>query len=248
MSSPSALEILGHWVDAVACTVTLSESKKATFAAEVDVFLSTLAPPLIDWWRLSGYAQWACYSNPFAKFALKSLYNKTKGIKRRNAPVHVSKEVKANLRWFAAEILAAPALNFLDPALNRWARVQADAVYYTDSYLSSADGSVGLGFWTREPLHPGAEAQRFLDFYHRDPFPMLNIQVAEGLAISGALDYTLHAHPCPCRVMIITDSGPNVYAIDASRGSAKVLNLVWFAYLELNDAGIDPRIHHLAEV
>lgn len=115
VGSPSALEILGHWVDAEACTVTLVEEKKRDFAAEVKTFLSTLAPPLIDWWPIEGYAQWARYSNLFAKFALKALYGKTSNKSRHDAPVHIDKEAKANLRWFITGILAAPPSTSLTP-------------------------------------------------------------------------------------------------------------------------------------
>ncbi|ORY54480.1 hypothetical protein BCR35DRAFT_245809, partial [Leucosporidium creatinivorum] len=94
------LVILGHRFDSVNLTITLPHDKKELFAASVDSFLSQRKPPLVEWQRLAGYAQWACFTLPFAKFALQPLYDKTAGKQMRRLPIHIDVATKRNLRWF----------------------------------------------------------------------------------------------------------------------------------------------------
>jgi len=240
LHSDLGLEILGCWVDIASKSVTLPREKKEEFAAGVASFLGGLSPPLVEWQRIAGYAQWACYTAPLAKFALKPLYPKMAGKKLRNAPVPINKEVKTNLRWFADTILAAPPLLFLDPCLDEWSPREADAIYYSDACLVSNNGSSGLGFWTRR--RSGA----ILDYFHRSPSGFEDIQLAEALAVASAIQHAVSCTPRPCRLLVYSDSAPSVYAFDAGRGSASLIALVWRAYTFMEKANVDFRIRHIA--
>ena len=220
--------------------MTLAQEKKEDFAKSVAAFVSSLSPPLIEWQRIAGYAQWACYTVPLAKFALKPLYPKMVGKKLRNAPVPINKDVKTNLRWFAEKILDAPPLFLLDPCLDEWKAKDADMVYYTDACLVSNNGASGLGFWTR------SSSGKILDYFFRASTPLDDIQLAEALAVTSALNHAINSIPRPSRVLVFTDSAPSVYAFDAGRGSSALIKLVWRTFEKLEEANIDLRIKHIA--
>lgn len=241
--SSESLEVLGHVVSATELTVTLPHSKKLEFAGKVHLFLSArFDPPLIEWQRIAGYAQWACYSNPFAKFALHPLYAKMSGKIRRNAPVPINKDVRTNLSWFVAEILEAPPLSFHDPALEEWSQSDADTIAYTDACLTSDNGQSGLGFW----IAPGSNnSDCCLSFFHRAFTPLPGIQLAEALAVCAAIEHVVTAYPDARRVLVFTDSGPCVYAFDAARGSPALLNLAQATWDRLHRLGVDLRIRHI---
>lgn len=244
-SSDVELVILGHLVNAVEGSVTLPSVKKLEFAATVDAFLSSSFPPLVEWQRIAGYAQWACYTIPLAKFALQPLYDKMQGKSFRRKGIPVSVHVKKHLSWFVAELLAAPPLSFLDPCLDEWDESSADLVIFTDACTNADTTDLpGLGFVAYDivagvlgpPLH----------FFHRSGSTLGDIQFIEGLAVASAINWALHARPYIRRLLIRTDSAPVVYGFDAGSGSEEIRQLVWSTYLQLKPHKIDLRVKHIA--
>ncbi|ORY83575.1 hypothetical protein BCR35DRAFT_265101, partial [Leucosporidium creatinivorum] len=250
-SSPSALVILGHWVDSKALTITLPTDKKEEFAATVTSFLARRDwPPLIDWQRIAGYAQWACYTLPFAKFALQPLYDKMAGKTKRNAGIPINVDVRRSLTWFVSELLTSPPLSLLDPALDEWSPSDADIEIHTDACGSSDSFDLpGLGFVVlptrRSSSSPPSSS---LHFYHRASAPLGDIQIIEGLAVASAIAWVLKARPAARRILIRTDSAPVVYGFDAGSGSAAMKALVWSTYLQLQAHRVDLRVRHIAGI
>ncbi|GAA5820945.1 hypothetical protein JCM11491_006869, partial [Sporobolomyces phaffii] len=134
-SSETTLTILGHNVNVAGPSIELPPAAKANFAASIDKFLSTDAPPLNAWRKLSGYGTWVCYSIPFAKFALRPIYEKIGNKVHRFAPVHLNNDVRTSLAWLRDQVLSAPPLSFLDPALEDWGQNEADLIIFTDACL-----------------------------------------------------------------------------------------------------------------
>ncbi|ORY88100.1 hypothetical protein BCR35DRAFT_263823 [Leucosporidium creatinivorum] len=243
----STLVILGHLVNSEEGTVTLPIDKKLQFAASVDSFLASRRPPLVEWQRIAGYAQWACYTLPFAKFALQPLYDKTRGKTKRSLGIPINTTVRRRLKWFVAELLAAEPLSFFDPALEEWTERDADLVIFTDACLVTEEFALpGLGFVAFDII----EGRRgfALPFFHRSPSPLGDIQLVEGLAVAAAIAWALVARPLARRIIIRTDSAPVVYAFDAGSGSSALRSLVWSSYQQLQRAKVDIRVKHIAGV
>lgn len=237
------LVILGHLFDSVELTITLPHDKKLLFASAVDSFLVQRKPPLVEWQRLAGYAQWACYTLPFAKFALQPLYDKMAGKSMRRLPIHIDVATKRNLRWFVSELLASPPLSFLDPALDEWTSSDADIVLTTDACTNADESDLpGLGFFVSPQL--GAP----LHFFHRRTSPIGDIQLLEGIAVASAIAWVLAARPLVKRILVRTDSAPVVYSFDSGSGSSELKDLVWSTYIRLQEKGVDLRVKHIPGV
>ncbi|ORY90103.1 hypothetical protein BCR35DRAFT_255907, partial [Leucosporidium creatinivorum] len=237
------LVILGHLFDSVNLTITLPSNKKLLFADEVSSFLAQRNPPLVQWQRLAGYAQWACYTMPYAKFALQPLYDKMAGKTMRRLGIHINVDTKRNLEWFVAELLAASPLSFLDPALDEWSSSDADITLITDA-CTNADVTdlPGLGFVVVDKLGPP------LHFFHRASSTMGDIQLLEGIAVASAIAWVLTARPLVRRILVRTDSAPVVYSFDAGSGSSELKELVWASYLQLKEKRVDLRVKHIPGV
>lgn len=244
-SSTEELVIVGHLVNAVEGTVSLPHDKKVQFAASVERFLSSSFPPLVEWQRIAGYAQWACYTMPRAKFALQPLYDKMRGKSQRRRGIPINVEVKKHLRWFVAELLASPPLSFLDPSLDEWDETSADLVIFTDACTNANSTDLpGLGFVGFDLAN--SVLGRPQHFFHRADAPMGNIQIIEGLAVAAAIDWALRSRPSLKRLLIRTDSAPVVYGFDVGSGSPEMRSLVWSAYLKLQEHKVDLRVKHIA--
>ncbi|KAL7337764.1 hypothetical protein BJY59DRAFT_640725, partial [Rhodotorula toruloides] len=112
--SGSSLIILGHLVDGPSLTVTLPAQARADFVAFVQAFIAQGEPPLRDWWRLTGYAQWASTTNPWIRFTLRSLYDKTAGKTRPRGLVPLNDQNRRDLRQLIDELENSPPLYLLD--------------------------------------------------------------------------------------------------------------------------------------
>ena len=148
---PSELVVLGHLVSIKTHSATIPPEAVTTFRAAVDRFLSGPSATLLSYWEIIGWANWALSTLPFARFALDSLRDKVRGKTRKKLEVPHNKAVRRDLHWFADELLVAPPLYFLDPALQYWEKGDADRVVYCDACLVSDDGCTsGLGFWSKD--------------------------------------------------------------------------------------------------
>lgn len=71
----------------------------------------------------------------------------------------------------------------------------------------------------------------------------MEIQLAEGLAILGAVEHIVAATPTARRVLVKTDSGPCVYAFDSGGSPRKeVADLVEQTYAFLRRAKVNLRV------
>ncbi|GAA5894962.1 hypothetical protein JCM5296_000926 [Sporobolomyces johnsonii] len=238
------LVILGHLVNGSELSACLPADARSDFRDYIEAFLADDAPVLVRWQRLAGYAQWVCTTLPFARFALNSVYDKMKGKTRRLAPVRRNKAVERDMRWLAQELIDAPPLSFLDPALEPWGKAEADLMVYTDACLA-ADGRLGsgLGFWfRRSPSVPRSA------FFARISPPLVDIVYAEALAVHSAITHVVNTGLAGRRLLVWTDSSPSVYAFDSGRASGPLLDLVRSAYGILNDAQVDLRVRHIPGV
>ncbi|GAA5919140.1 hypothetical protein JCM5296_002709 [Sporobolomyces johnsonii] len=129
------LVVLGHFVDTANFTISLPPQAKSDFIALVRNFVTSRERPLVEWWCLTSYAQWAASTSPFIKFALASSYAKTTGKSRHLARIKLNQTVQCDLTWLADELETAPPLDILDPALEEWGKGDAGLVPYSDACL-----------------------------------------------------------------------------------------------------------------
>ncbi|KAK4697601.1 hypothetical protein P7C70_g8184, partial [Phenoliferia sp. Uapishka_3] len=243
-SSADSLLIIGNIFrkTATELTVSLAPEAVAAFALQVEEFLSSKdgKAKLVDWQKITGYANWAVGVLPFARFALQELYDKIAGKSNRNALVAINTTVRKNLAWFVNELQTAPPLDLLDPALDHWQKGDADMIIWTDACLTSDDGSSGLGYWARMGDYTW-------HCYHRCPEKMTDIVLAEALAIFSAIMWAASI-PGVRRLLLYTDSSGSVYAYDSGKAHGMLHDLVWTAYLELQKFKVDLRIRHIPGV
>ncbi|CEQ43198.1 SPOSA6832_05127, partial [Sporobolomyces salmonicolor] len=236
-----ALVVLGHYIDASSFNISLPSKAKDDFVALVRSFISSRDRPLVEWWRLTGYAQWAASTSPFIKFALASSYAKTAGKTRRLAPVKLNNAVRRDLAWLADELESAPPLDILDPALEDWGKSDASLVLYSDACLR-AEGSVasGLGYWFKV-----AGEQHRRAFAARIVPPLEDIFLAEAFAAHAAILRALDSNVAGHRLLLFTDNASTVYAFDSGSARPDVAILVREAYERLRAAQVDFRIRHI---
>ncbi|KAJ8293081.1 hypothetical protein OF846_001494 [Rhodotorula toruloides] len=238
--SGSSLIILGHLVDGPSLTVTLPAQARADFVAFVQAFIAQGEPPLRDWWRLTGYAQWASTTNPWIRFTLRSLYDKTAGKTRPRGLVPLNDQNRRDLRRLIDELENSPPLYLLDPALEPWSGREADIIAYTDACLHGANGSTGLGaWWKSSPDGPR------LAFSSRLPLPLDGIALAEARAVHDAIMLVLERNPDLRRLLVRSDSASSVYAFDSGSAKDDIQPLVSSAYDALRQRKVDLRIEHI---
>ncbi|GAA5913864.1 hypothetical protein JCM5296_006447 [Sporobolomyces johnsonii] len=63
--SGQQLVVLGHYVDTATFSISLPPKAKSNFIALVRDFVASKERPLVEWWQLTGYAQWAASTSPF---------------------------------------------------------------------------------------------------------------------------------------------------------------------------------------
>ncbi|KAK4697325.1 hypothetical protein P7C70_g8227, partial [Phenoliferia sp. Uapishka_3] len=240
-SSTDELLIIGNIFrkTATEITVSLAPEAIAAFAEQVEAFLHSKdgKAKLVEWQRITGYANWAVGVLPFARFALQELYNKTSGKTKRNALIAINNTVRHDLRWFVNELQTAPPLDLLDPALEHWTKGDADICIWTDACLVSDDGRSGLGYWAQMGEYKWHS-------YHRCPEAMHDIVLAEALAVFSAIVWAASL-PGVKRILLYTDSSGSVYAYDSGKSQGQLHSLVWATYLELQRLGVDLRVRHI---
>lgn len=239
--SDSKLDVIGFSVDATNLSVTLSDASKLTFRTVTLDFLSPSDKPLVVWQRLLGHANWALNVLPFAKFALRSSFKKIKGKKIRMGRIHHNVEVKRDISWLLEEVLTAPPLFLLDPALVDWIPSDADVIIHTDACLR-ADKSTGSGIAFTSKLN----GVRF-SFYHRSSFPLDSIIFAEALGVFSAIVWAVESGEHR-RILVYSDNSAVVYAFDSGRVSDELFDLVRVSYELLNRHGCDLRVRHIPGV
>lgn len=118
------LEIIRHWRDCKAMVVSLSDDKRIALAKELEEFSRHLSQPLIQWSRLTGWANWGINIFPLGRWAPQSSWDKMAGKSIRNAQVPSKSMTRADLSW-------------LSKALSRWEGRQLPESYFWK--MDSAD-------------------------------------------------------------------------------------------------------------
>lgn len=262
LSSSTKLDIIGLEVDGRELTVTLSDNSKKNFDTVATEFLSSTsgnrfasAKPLVNWQRLLGHANWALNVLPFAKFALRSSYVKTRGKTMRLLKIPLNNDVVRDITWLREEITSAPPLFLLDPALDEWGPLDADIIVHCDACLSADpplkirndarllrtyQHSSGLGFTSKRD---GIRSS----FYHRSPTVLSSIIWAEALAVFSAICWAVESQP-DSRIWIYSDNAAVVYAFDSGRTSDELFPVVRASYEVLSRSRCDLRVRHIPGV
>lgn len=238
------LDVIGFKINATDLSVSLSDSSKSTFNDVTLDFLSADVMPLVKWQRLLGHANWALNILPFAKFSLRSSYKKTRGKERRHALIWINKEVHSDISWMLNEVLNAPPLFLLDPALDDWSPSQADVILYSDACLvaskprrSSIVMGSGIGFTC---TINGARHS----FFHRSASPISSIIYAEALGVFSAIVWALETGAFK-RILIYCDNAAVVYAFDSGKTSDELFGVIRTTFDLLNRHGCDLRVRHV---
>ena len=243
ITSPTELIVLGHLVSIKTHSATIPPAAVDSFRAAVATFLSQPSATLLSYWEIIGWANWALSTLPFARFAIDSLRDKVRGKTKKKLEVPHNKAVRRDLQWFADELLVAPPLYFLDPALQHWEKGNADRLVYCDACLVSDDSvSSGLGFWSKDDP---ADLYSRHSFYCRIEPQLTSIYYAEALAVFSVIVWALEASPDARRLLIFTDSALTVYAFDTGRAEDPIRELVRTAYALCDARGVDLRVRHV---
>lgn len=122
----SGIEVIGHWIDSKAMTISLSDDKRLALATELEKVSQHLSQPLIQWSQSTGWADWGINIFPLGRWALQLSWDKIAGKTIRNAHVPLNLMTCANLQW-------------LSKALLKWERRQLLDLYFCK--IDSADAA-----------------------------------------------------------------------------------------------------------
>lgn len=64
------LEIIGHRIDCDSMTITLEKQKRLALASELESFANQRSHPLVQWARMTGWANWGLNIFPLGRWAL----------------------------------------------------------------------------------------------------------------------------------------------------------------------------------
>lgn len=133
------LEVIGHWIDCNTMTISLTDDKRIALADKIDAFSENLSNPLVEWSRLTGWANWGLNCFPLGRWALQSSWDKTAGKSLRNAQVPSNSSTRADQRWLGAALRNWNGRQLLKTLF--WKLDKADATFFCDACPT------GLGLW-----------------------------------------------------------------------------------------------------
>ncbi|KAG0151075.1 hypothetical protein CROQUDRAFT_11862, partial [Cronartium quercuum f. sp. fusiforme G11] len=126
------IEIIGHYVNANALSLSLSPDKKSDLIMALRTFVSIKQHRLKEWQSLLGWASWGLNTFPLGRVALQAVWDKTTSKTYRNLFIPTNSKVQSDLRWLADAIKLSPGMYLLDSTI--WGLNQANALVASDAY------------------------------------------------------------------------------------------------------------------
>lgn len=133
------LEVIGHWIDCNKMIISLEDVKQLALAQELNSFASELSHPLVQWSRMTGWANWGLNCFPLGRWALQSSWDKMAGKTLRNALVPSNSTSRADLKWLAAAFSSWDGRQLLDSF--SWKLDEANITFFCDACPT------GIGLW-----------------------------------------------------------------------------------------------------
>ncbi|EGG08735.1 uncharacterized protein MELLADRAFT_84240 [Melampsora larici-populina 98AG31] len=97
----TVLEVIGHTIDCDKLSITLSEKKRSELISALRLFTSKISHPLVEWQRLTGWANWALNIFPLGRWSIQSSWDKMSGKSIRSAHIPLNRTNKDDLNWLA---------------------------------------------------------------------------------------------------------------------------------------------------
>ncbi|EGF97866.1 uncharacterized protein MELLADRAFT_84188 [Melampsora larici-populina 98AG31] len=206
----STLDIIGYSVDCEEVSISLPEGKRISLIVALRSFTSSLSHPLVEWQRITGWANWGLNIFPLGRWALQSSWDKIAGKSMGNAHIPLNKLNVEDLNWLANALESWPGRRVLKHL--HWALTDADCMFFTDACPT------GFGFW--RPSNGRAWRCSL-------PPPSRNSYWAELLAVVSAIKMAVDFKAS--RTAIFTDSESVSYLFSSHRPTAAARSLFKFA-------------------
>lgn len=222
----SELEIICHWVSCDAITISLSDNKGLALAEKLSSFSKTLSHPLVEWSRMTGWANWGLNCFPLGRWALQSSWDKIAGKTLRNSMVPSNSHTRLDLEWLSKALLSWNGRQLLKTYF--WRINEADLVFFCNACPS------GLGLWipkSRESFHLSL------------PTPLRDIYWAELTAAICCM--AVGRERSAKRIVIFTDS-ENVVNLFSSHRAVPIVREMFSSAVEMminND--LDFKVKHV---
>lgn len=135
----SQIEVIGHWIDCNAMSISLSDKKRLALGKALSDFSIHRSQPLVQWARLTGWANWGLNIFPLGRWALQSSWEKMAGKTKQNALVPSNTSTRADLKWLSEAFLNWEGRQIFNAFF--WKLSLAEAIYFCDACPT------GLGIW-----------------------------------------------------------------------------------------------------
>lgn len=223
----SQIEVIGHWIDCEAMTISLADEKRIALAEELELFASQRSQPLVKWARVTGWANWGLNIFPLGRWALQSSWDKMAGKTKRNALVPGNQATTSDLRWLSKALMKWEGRQLLESFF--WSLESADATFFCDACPS------GLGIW-----NPGTNK----GFHHNIPPPSRDIYWAELTSVVTAI--LMSRDSKARRVVIFTDS-ENVVNLFSSHRAIDLVRLMFKTAIDVMlDTKLEVKVKHVS--
>lgn len=222
----SEIEIIGHWIDCDAMTISLSDEKRVALAEELADFAKPPSHPLIRWTRMTGWANWGINIFPLGCWALQSSWDKMAGKTLRNAHVPPNTMTRSDQQWLSDALFKWKGKQLLDSMF--WTLDSADATLLCDACPT------GLGIWVPK-TNKG--------YTLRLPPPSRDIYWAELAAVTYVI---MIAHDDKARHIVIFTDSHNVVDLFNSHRANNTVRVLFKKSIDLmltND--LDVKVKHI---
>ncbi|GAA5888421.1 hypothetical protein JCM6882_008614 [Rhodosporidiobolus microsporus] len=246
------LKVLGILVtvdeDPRKCTVAVPNDQKRRFALLSNDLRRSKKVSLGTWRTWLGRAQFVGLVVPWAKWVLNRLYafvakaEKDLGV-GSTKKIRVKDDQEQVVDWYLQQVLEAPPMSIFDSTLLRWPISEADVVVWSDSCGASTSGGGRLGFVLS--IKTWADGHD-LGYYYRHDKPFKDNNFAEAVALLEAFRTAVSLAPNAKRFLLFTDSSTSIYAIDAGRGTDKMLEIAYKFYQLGQGSSVDYRVRHVS--
>lgn len=224
--SGTTLDIIGYSVNVEDLSITLPEGKRLALITALRFFTSKLSHPLVEWQRMTGWANWGLNIFPLGRWALQSSWDKIAGKTLRNAHIPLNRTNVDDLNWLADALESWPGRRILKHL--HWPISQADCTFFCDACPS------GFGFWL--PAKEEAWSCKI-------PPPSRNSFWAELLAITSAVKKAVDLKAS--KTVIFTDSESASFLFSSHRPSPEARSLFKYIVEMMLKVPIDVKVRFI---
>lgn len=221
--SGNTLDVIGYSINCEEMSITLPEGKRLALIEALRTFSSALSHPLVEWQRMTGWANWGLNIFPLGRWALQSSWDKTAGKSLRHAHIPLNRTNVEDLNWLADALEAWPGRQVLKHL--HWSITDADLIFFCDACPS------GFGFWL--PAIGKAWSCSI-------PPPSRNSYWAELLAIASAVKKAVDLKAS--KVVIFTDSESASFLFSSHRPSPEARSLFRYIVNLMLNVPIDVKV------